>query len=87
MDPPFYVLSSGDESSVYCLLSIGRGVESNKSRIVTRQIPVFQGHLMIPPARNTTSKMSRLSPTISIRQPKVLSQIVDALAMIRSMLV
>jgi hypothetical protein len=57
MDPPFYVLSSGDESSVYSLLSIGEGLESNKRRIVTRQIPVFRGRLMIPPAQSTTSKM------------------------------
>jgi hypothetical protein len=87
MDPPFYVLSSGEESSVYSLLSIGERLESNKRRIVTRQTPVFQGRLMIPRARNTTSKMSRLSLKISTRLPKAPSQIVDAPAMIQLMLV
>jgi hypothetical protein len=57
MDPPFYVLSSGDESSVYSLLSMNEDLESNKRRIVIHQTQVFQGHLMIPPMQSTTSKM------------------------------
>jgi hypothetical protein len=87
MDLPFYVLSSGDESSVYSLLTISESLESNKRRRVTRQTPVFQDRLMTPQAPNTTSKMSRLSLRISTRPPKVPSQILDTLAMIQSMLV
>jgi hypothetical protein len=85
MDHPFYIISSGVESSVCSLLSMYEGLGSNKHRIVTRQTLAFRGRLMIPRARDTTSKTSRLSLRISTRQPKAPSQTVGVLAMIQSM--